>query len=332
MRTGRAVARGIAECEAADEAARNVGAAVTLVNELIEGEAEPVLNAPGTELELPGGGLRRGRLSVGGSIPHRDGLGLIELERGEPVTKGLAGCAVEEFKFDGGQVTAVEAGFARSGLRGELAGGRVGVGRRVLSGDEGGVGVPVGEAEVEGNAVGAEGAAGLQVGAGDGDGFAVVGEKDEFCFPGALGPVAGLAGVEGHSGLGRDEVGGELAEDKKEQAEVNEVDAELRPRPAEAGDVGGEEVDNEDCTKQTATGEDGNRDAADVGPDKEAAEVAVLREIEAVGDLPERAGKNEDHRETKASDGETKRGGDAESVTEDVRHRFRDRLLGESSR
>ena len=110
------------------------------------------------------------------------------------------------------------------------------------------------------------------------------------------------------------------------------MDAELRPRTAEAGDVGGEEVDDEDCTKQMATGEDGNRDAADVGPDEEAAEVAVLREVKAVGDLPERAGKNEDHREAKTGDGETKRGGDAKSVTEDVRHRFRDRLLGESSR
>ena len=158
---GAGVACGIAECEAADEAARNIGAAVTLVNELVQGEAERVLNAPGAELELPGGGLRRGRLSVGGSIPPGDCLGLIQLERGEQVTKGVAGCSVEELKFDGGQVAAVEAGFARSRLRGELAGGSAGVGRRVLSGHEGSIGLPVGDPEVEGNAVGAEGAAGL---------------------------------------------------------------------------------------------------------------------------------------------------------------------------
>ena len=40
-----------------------------------------------------------------------------------------------------------------------------------------------------------------------------------------------------------------------------------------------DEVDDEDCTKQMATGEDGNRDAADVGPYEKAAEVAVLREV-----------------------------------------------------
>ena len=289
------VARGIAKCEAAGEAARNVGAAVTLVDELIQGEAERVLNAPGPELELPGGGMRR-RVPVGGSIPPGDGLSLIELERGKPIAKRLAGCAVEELEFDGGQVAAVEAGFGRPGLRGELAGGSAGVGRRVLSGDEGSVGVPVGDAKVERNSVGAEGAVGLQAGAGDGDGFPAVGEKDEFYFPGALGPVTGLAGVEGQAGFGRDEVGGELAEDEKEQTEVNEVDAELCPRPAKARDMGGEEVDDEDCTKQMATGKDGNRDAADVGPDEEAAEVAVLREVEAVGDLPDRPGKNKDHR------------------------------------
>ena len=158
---GAGVARGIAECETADEAARNIGAAVTLVDELVQGEAKRVLNAPGAKLELPDGGLRRGRLSVGGSIPPGDCLGLIELERGEQVTKGVAGCSVEEFKFDGGQVAAVEAGFARSRLRGELAGGSAGVGRRVLSGDEGSIGLPVGDPEVERNTVGAEGAAGL---------------------------------------------------------------------------------------------------------------------------------------------------------------------------
>jgi hypothetical protein len=141
-------------------------------------------------------------------------LGLIELERGEPMTKRLAGCAVDEFEFDGGQVAAVEAGFARPGLRGELAGDSAGVGRRVPTGDEGGVGVPVGDAYVERNAVGMEGTARLQVGAADGDGFAIAGEKDEFCFPGALGPIASLAGVEGHPGLGRYEVGGELTEDQ----------------------------------------------------------------------------------------------------------------------
>ena len=48
---GAGVAGGSAQCEAAGEAARDVSAAVTLMNEFVEGEAEGVVDATGAELE-----------------------------------------------------------------------------------------------------------------------------------------------------------------------------------------------------------------------------------------------------------------------------------------
>ncbi len=133
---------------------------------------------------------------------------------------------------------------------------------------------------------------------------------DEFGFAGGFGEVGALTDVEGQARFFGEVVRGELAED--EEADVDDVDAELGPRESEAGEVGGPEVDDEDRAEEVATGEERDLKAADVEEDDRALEVALMGEVEAFADLGEGAGEAEDHRQAEAADGQAKGGLDAD--------------------
>ena len=157
----------------------------------------------GTARSVDCGSSEAGVVTGRNLIPPGDGLGLIELERGEPVTEATRPVARStSSNSTAGQVAAVEAGFARPGLRAVnwRAAARASAGA-FFCGDEGGIGVPVGDAYVERNAVRAGGRwPGFRSAPRMVTGFAALPRERRVLLPGALGPDRGSGRCRGSSG------------------------------------------------------------------------------------------------------------------------------------
>ena len=83
-------------------------------------------------------------------------------------------------------------------------------------------------------------------------------DEGEFDAERVFGIVAGLAFVEGHLGFPRHETGEKFAQQDHDDAEVDEHDAGFAPAQLEAGEMGGDQIDEEQacraCSRRAARG------------------------------------------------------------------------------
>ena len=152
--------------------------------------------------------------------------------------------------------------------------------------------------EAEGKDVGDDGFFATEEGFGNGGDELLVGLGDvgdgELVEAPALGVVARLALIETHLIFLLVETGEKLAEEKENQAGVDELDAGFFPSEDEALRVGDDEVDEEETADEVAAGENGERKVLNLMKHDEAFEPFFLHRPDAEMHLIE--GGEEDQR------------------------------------
>ena len=158
---------------------------------------------------------------------------------------------------------------------------------------------------------------------GDGDDLIVIRvgrvDDDQFAVVEIHRVIPRLAFGKLQRALSREQVGEQLSQEQEDQPAVREMDAGFFPGEGVAGDVRGEQVDEQQRAEQITAGQnDRDRHVPDDGADDEPAfEVTRLRQVEAFVDLRQRADEHQRDGEAQQHDRQPHRG---EQFNESLNH------------